>query len=98
MSGERGATDAITQSGRRSALTLGALSAAALLVNLVGVAQAQQGGVVKLTVLFPPPNEPDTFTNYYLATHIPLVSKVPGVTRIEVATVLPPPPNQPTSR
>jgi len=36
--------------GRRETLALGALSAAALLANLGGVARAQSGGGVKITV------------------------------------------------
>ncbi|MGA3004454.1 MAG: EthD family reductase [Acetobacteraceae bacterium] len=97
MSGERGVTNAVIQPGRRSALVIGALSATALFAGLGGVARAQKGGAVKLTLLITPPKDPDAFTKYYLATHIPLVGKVPGVTRTDVATVLPPPPGQPAS-
>jgi uncharacterized protein (TIGR02118 family) len=97
MRENRRVADAITQTGRRSALALGALSAAVLLANPGGMARAQKGGIVKLTLLFARPKDPDTFTKYYLASHIPLVGKVPGVTRIDVATVLPPPPDQPAS-
>jgi uncharacterized protein (TIGR02118 family) len=97
MSENHSVAHAITQTGRRSALALGALSAAALFANLGGTAQAQKGGMVKLTLLIARPKDPDTFTKYYLATHIPLVGKVPGVTRIDVATVLPSPPDKPAS-
>jgi uncharacterized protein (TIGR02118 family) len=80
---------------RRSAMALGALSAAAVLANLGGAARAQSGGGVKLTVLYAPQKDPDAFTKYYLSKHMPMMDKVPGVMRTEVATVLPPPPNQP---
>jgi uncharacterized protein (TIGR02118 family) len=81
--------------GRRSAL--GALSATALFGSLGGEARAQGSGGVKLTILITPPKDPVTFTKYYLDIHLPLVAKTPGVKRVEAATVLPPPPNQPAS-
>jgi uncharacterized protein (TIGR02118 family) len=79
---------------RRSAIALGVLSMAAVLSTL-GSASAQSGGGVKLTILYAPQKDPDAFTKYYLSKHMPMVDKVPGVKRTEVATVLPPPPNQP---
>jgi uncharacterized protein (TIGR02118 family) len=33
----------------------------------------------RLLVLYPPPADPDHFRNYYEATHIPLVAKMPGL-------------------
>jgi uncharacterized protein (TIGR02118 family) len=71
---------------------LGAFSAAALFGPLQGAARAEGGGGVKLTILIGPPKDPAASSKYYLDTHIPLVAKTPGVKRIEVATVLPPPP------
>jgi uncharacterized protein (TIGR02118 family) len=81
--------------GRRSALTLGAISAAALVANMGRAARAQSGTGVKLTVLYTKQKDPEAFTKYYLSTHMPMVAKVPGVKRTEAATVLPPPPDQP---
>jgi uncharacterized protein (TIGR02118 family) len=83
------------QIGRRSALS--ALSAAALLASLGDTARAQSSGGAKLTVLIKPQKDPEAFTKYYLGTHMPLVSKTPGVTRFEVATIMAPPPGQPAS-
>src|SRR5690349_19929905 len=36
-------------------------------------------GMHRLLVLYPPPADPDHFRNYYEATHIPLVAKMPGL-------------------
>jgi uncharacterized protein (TIGR02118 family) len=33
----------------------------------------------RLLVLYPPPADTDHFRNYYEATHIPLVAKMPGL-------------------
>ena len=33
----------------------------------------------RLLVLYPPPADPDHFRDYYEATHIPLVAKMPGL-------------------
>jgi uncharacterized protein (TIGR02118 family) len=33
----------------------------------------------RLLVLYPPPADPDHFRNYYEATHIPLVARLPGL-------------------
>jgi uncharacterized protein (TIGR02118 family) len=76
-------------------MALGVLSAAGVLGNLGGAARAQGGGGVKLTVLYAPQKDPDAFTKYYLSKHMPMVDKVPGVKKTEVATILPPAPNQP---
>jgi uncharacterized protein (TIGR02118 family) len=97
MSEKRNILDTVPLLGRRSALVLGALSATALFGPLGEAARAQGGGGVKLTLLITPPKDPVIFTKYYLETHIPLVAKTPGAKRIDVATVLPPPPNQPAS-
>jgi uncharacterized protein (TIGR02118 family) len=76
-------------------MALGALSAAGVLGTLDGAARAQGYSGVKLTVLYGPQKDPDAFTKYYLSKHMPLVDKVPGVKKIEIATVFPPAPNQP---
>jgi uncharacterized protein (TIGR02118 family) len=81
--------------GRRSALTLGAISVAALVANMGGKAIAQSGTGVKLTVLYTKQKDAEAFTKYYLSTHAALVEKVPGIKRTEVATVLPPAAEQP---
>jgi uncharacterized protein (TIGR02118 family) len=88
-------TETTPSLGRRSALALTAVSAAALFGPLRGEARAQGSSGVKLTLLIGPPKDPAASSKYYLDTHIPLVAKTPGVKRIEVATVLPPPPPQP---
>ena len=51
--------------------------------------------MIKVSVLYP--NSPGaTFDMaYYTSKHMPLVDKVPGVKKIEIATVFPPAPNQP---
>ncbi|GAB3367423.1 EthD family reductase [Amycolatopsis echigonensis] len=33
----------------------------------------------RLTVLYPPPADPDHFREYYVSTHLPLVAKMPGL-------------------
>jgi uncharacterized protein (TIGR02118 family) len=38
---------------------------------------------VKLVVLYTQPDDPDAFDQHYLGTHMPLVSKVPGLQRAE---------------
>jgi uncharacterized protein (TIGR02118 family) len=35
----------------------------------------------RLLVLYPPPVDPDHFRDYYEATHIPLVARMPGLRR-----------------
>jgi uncharacterized protein (TIGR02118 family) len=79
---------------RRLVLGLGAISAVALLDGLQNAARAESGGI-KLTVLYAKPKDPDAFNKYYLNKHMPLVAKIPGLQRTEVATILPPPPDQP---
>ena len=90
-------TDTHDQSGasihRRVALKLGALSAVALLGGATS-ASAGSGGV-KLTVLYTKQKDPDAFNTYYFGKHLPLAEKVPGLQRIEVATILPNSPGEP---
>ncbi len=38
---------------------------------------------VKLLVLYTQPEDPDAFDSHYLGTHMPLVSKMPGLQRAE---------------
>jgi uncharacterized protein (TIGR02118 family) len=97
MNKKRDVTGTATLVERRSALLLGALSATALLGSLSKAASAEGESGVKVTVLYAPQKDPDAFTKYYLATHMPQVNKVPGVKRTEIATVLPNPPGQPAS-
>jgi len=40
---------------------------------------------VKLVVLYTRPDDPDAFDWHYLATHMPLVAKIPGLQRAEAA-------------
>jgi non-heme chloroperoxidase len=47
--------------------------------------RAYCAGMVKLIVLYGPPEDPGTFDNHYFSTHIPLVEKMSGVRRLEVA-------------
>ena len=42
----------------------------------------------KLTVLYGTPTDAGTFDTYYHGTHIPLVDKIPGLKRTEVARVV----------
>jgi uncharacterized protein (TIGR02118 family) len=44
--------------------------------------------VVKLTVLYGHPTDPEAFESYYGATHMPLVERIGGVTRTEKARVI----------
>lgn len=40
--------------------------------------------MIKLTVLYGQPTEPDIFEQYYVGTHLPLVAAVQGIQRIEL--------------
>jgi uncharacterized protein (TIGR02118 family) len=44
--------------------------------------------MVKLTVLYGHPTDPDAFEEYYANTHLPLVQKVPDLQRFEPARVV----------
>ena len=72
---------------RRSALALGAAAASALVVGAAAPAQAAKtgGGAVKITVLYAAPKDPDAFEKYYAQHHMPMVYKVKGIKRIELA-------------
>ena len=42
---------------------------------------------MKLVALFKPPDDPDAFDSAYFGTHLPLIAKVPGLTRTVVTRV-----------
>jgi uncharacterized protein (TIGR02118 family) len=44
--------------------------------------------MVKLTVLYGPPDDPAAFEDHYAGTHVPLVDKVPNLARFEASLVL----------
>ena len=41
--------------------------------------------MMKVTVLYTPPTDPEAFEEHYLATHGPLVLQMPGLVRLETA-------------
>ncbi len=51
--------------------------------------------MLKITVLYGHPTDPDAFDTYYAETHTPLVQKTSNITRFEVAKVLPGPDKPP---
>ena len=44
--------------------------------------------MVKLTVLYGHPDDPDAFEEYYASTHMPMVPKIPNLIRHEAARVV----------
>ena len=44
--------------------------------------------MVKVSVLYGPPTDPEAFEQYYAETHLPLVAKMPGVARSEASRVV----------
>ena len=44
--------------------------------------------MVKVTVLYGPPEDPAAFEDYYAGTHLPLAAKVPDVRRFEASRVV----------
>ncbi len=44
--------------------------------------------MVKLTVLYGHPDDPDAFEEYYENTHMPIARKIPNVQRIDLAKVV----------
>jgi uncharacterized protein (TIGR02118 family) len=40
--------------------------------------------MIKVTILYNHPNDPETFEQYYAQTHLPLASKMQGITRLEL--------------
>jgi uncharacterized protein (TIGR02118 family) len=43
---------------------------------------------VKLVVLYTHPDDPEAFDRHYLDTHVPLVSKIPGLQRAETGRLV----------
>jgi uncharacterized protein (TIGR02118 family) len=43
---------------------------------------------LKLVVLYTQPADPDAFDEHYLATHMPLASKIPGLQRSETGRLV----------
>jgi len=44
--------------------------------------------VLKLTVLYSPPSDPDAFDEHYLSVHVPLAQAMPGLVRAETSKVV----------
>jgi uncharacterized protein (TIGR02118 family) len=44
--------------------------------------------MVKLTVLYGHPDDPDAFEEYYADTHMPLVDEIPNLQRYEAARIV----------
>jgi uncharacterized protein (TIGR02118 family) len=44
--------------------------------------------MVKLTVLYSHPDDPDAFEDYYANTHMPLVETIPNLQRYEAARIV----------
>ena len=44
--------------------------------------------MVKLTVLYGHPDDPEAFEEYYAKTHMPMVPKIPNLIRYEAARVV----------
>lgn len=44
--------------------------------------------MVKVTLLYGHPSNPDAFEKYYAQTHLPLAAKMKGVTRLELTKFL----------
>jgi len=44
--------------------------------------------MVKVTVLYGPPEDPSAFEDHYANTHAPLVAKMPAVQRFEASRVI----------
>jgi uncharacterized protein (TIGR02118 family) len=82
-----------TRIDRRSALTLGVAATAALAA--VRSAHAEGKGEVKVTVLYGTPKSPEDFEKHYLGKHMPLVDKVTGIKRTELAKCISPPGSPP---
>ncbi|HEX7969190.1 MAG TPA: EthD family reductase [Stellaceae bacterium] len=79
---------------RRAALGLGVAAASTLVIGTGTSAEAAQKGT-KLTVLYGMPKDPAAFEKYYLGTHMPMVYKIKGIKRVELAKGLPSPDGKP---
>jgi uncharacterized protein (TIGR02118 family) len=73
---------------RRGAMGLGLTAGAIFVAGPMGSVEAADKGV-KLTVLYGTPKDPAAFEKYYLGTHMPMVYKVKGIRKVELAKSLP---------
>src|SRR5215208_7636571 len=53
-----------------------------------GLASKRRSPMVKLTVLYGHPDDPDAFEEYYANTHMPLVDEMPNLQRYEAARIV----------
>jgi uncharacterized protein (TIGR02118 family) len=44
--------------------------------------------MIKVSVLYGPPTDPEAFEHHYTNTHLPLAAKMPGVARFEASRVI----------
>ncbi len=44
--------------------------------------------MVKMTILYYRPEDPEAFQKYYLEKHLPLASQMPGLKKLEIGPVL----------
>lgn len=44
--------------------------------------------MVKMTILYFRPQDPEAFEKYYMETHLPLAKQMPGLKKLEVGPVL----------
>jgi len=44
--------------------------------------------LVKISILYYRPEDPETFERYYIEKHLPLASQIPGLRKLEVGRVL----------
>lgn len=81
---------------RRGAVGLGLAAGAALVMGTMAAAEAAtKAKGVKLTVLYGAPKDPAAFEKYYAGTHMPMLYKIKGIKRIELAKGLPGPDGKP---
>lgn len=51
--------------------------------------------MMKLTVMYTPPSDPEAFDAHYTSVHIPMVQKMPGLERLETSRSVPGPDGAP---
>ncbi len=44
--------------------------------------------MIKMTILYYRPDDPEAFEKYYMENHLPLASQLPGLKKLEVGRVL----------
>ncbi|HLB12987.1 MAG TPA: EthD family reductase, partial [Dehalococcoidia bacterium] len=44
--------------------------------------------MVKISILYYRPEDPETFERYYIEKHLPLAGQIPGLKKLEVGRVL----------